>query len=105
VRIVGPSAPTIGPFLNWTFRDRRYDVRPATGGAIPVLGMNEGWVTEGQLLAIPLGDDLRPGHYRIHCDLEHGPGGYLIFSKITPGVEEQRTVFLEHRTVVSVTEE
>lgn len=105
VRIVGPPASTSGPFLNWTFRDRRYDVRPATGVPIPVLGMNEGWVTEGQLLAIPLGDDLRPGHYRIHCNLEHGPGGYLIFSKITPSVAEQRTVFLERGSTVSVAEE
>lgn len=102
VRIDGPPTTGTGPFLGWTFRDRRYDIRPATGAPVPVLGTKAEFVTTGQFLAIPLGDDLGPGLYRIHLELEQGPGGYIIVSKITSGVTEQRSVFLERGISVTV---
>jgi hypothetical protein len=105
VRIVGPPTKVTGPYLRWTFRDRRYDVRPATSPPVPVLGTNAEFVTTGQFLAIPLGDDLPPGLYRLQMDIEQGPGGYVIFSKITPGVVEQRSVFLERGISVTVPQE
>lgn len=102
VRIVGPPTEGTGPYLHWTFRDRRYDVRPAKSAPVPVLGTNAEFVTTGQFLAIPLGDDLPPGLYRLQMDIEQGPGGYVIFSKVTPGVAEQRSVFLERGISVTV---
>lgn len=102
VRIVGPTVEGTGPYVHWTFRDRRYDIRPATSIPVPVLGTPMEFVTTGQVLAVPLGDDARPGLYRIQMDIEHGPGGYVIFSKITPGVSEQRSVFLERGISVTV---
>jgi hypothetical protein len=105
VRIDGPPTTGTGPYLGWTFRDRRYDIRPATGAPVPVLRTNAEFVTTGQFLAIPLGDDLRPGLYRIQMDIEQGPGGYVIFSKITPGVAEQRSVFLERGISITVPQE
>jgi len=105
VRIVGPPVEGTGPYVHWTFRDRRYDIRPATSMPVPVLGTRAELVTTGQVLAVPLGDDLRPGWYRIQMDLEQGPGGYVIFSKITPGVAEQRSVFLERGISLTVPQE
>ena len=105
VRIDGPPAKGIGPYTSWTFRERRYSVRPATGIRVPVLGTVGEFVTEGQLFSIPLGSDLPPGRYHIQFDLEDGPGGYLILSKLTPGVSEQRTVFLERGVSINVSPE
>jgi hypothetical protein len=95
VRLAGAPARGPGPFSTWTFRDRVYDVRPAEGDPVPVLGARDESVDPGQPFYFPLGNDLPPGRYRFTVDLERGPGGYLVLTRSIPGAYERRDFFEE----------
>ena len=98
VTVETPAAPATGPFPSFTFPDRVFDLMPAGGSAVPVLGTATETTDAGQPIFLPLGSDLPPGSYRIRFALEQGPGGYLSISKITPGAYEARNFFVEKET-------
>ncbi|MBI3268608.1 MAG: hypothetical protein HYZ53_06270 [Planctomycetes bacterium] len=85
----------VGPSEFWTFADWRFDVRPAVGAPAYLLGTSGELVDGGRLLFVPLGDDLPPGSYPIRVEAEGGSGGYVVFSRIRPGLREQREFFTE----------
>jgi hypothetical protein len=98
VRIEAPGATPVGPFSSWTFRERLYDLRPGEANASPVFGTESETVDQGQPFYLPVGSDLPPGRYRVHVELQEGPGGYLIFARTTPGPYERRDFFYEKAT-------
>ena len=81
---------TAGPFTSWTLGSRRFSVDPAGGEAVAVLGTSGEWVDQGQLLFLPLGEDLPPGRYRLHLRLADPGEAYLSLSRLTPGRFAQR---------------
>jgi hypothetical protein len=89
------ASDALGPYTSWTLRDRRYDLAPADGDPVPVLGTPGENVDPGQDFFFPLGNDLPPGKYRVRLDIEEGPGGYVCLSRITPGAYERRDFFIE----------
>jgi hypothetical protein len=91
---LAPDALT-GPHTSWSFRERLYDLAPAPGDPLPVMGTVADTVDPGQDFFFPLGDDLPPGHYRVRMELVEGPGGYVCLSRITPGAYERRDFFIE----------
>ena len=78
---------------DWTMLLRRFVVSPNPDGAAPVLHTENEKTGAGRLLFLPLGADLAPGRFDIVFTPGKGTTGYLIFSKITLGVGEKRTVF------------
>src|SRR5262249_10817713 len=97
VRVRLESAPdaAAGPHAGWTFRDRRYDLGPAAGDAVPVLGPPRGEGDPGPAFFFPRGNGLARGKYRVRLDLEEGPGGYVCLSRVAPGAYERRDFFIE----------
>jgi hypothetical protein len=85
----------IGPDHDYSFHERRYDLRPDPSAHAPVQHTGGETMGRGQNFAIPLGEDLPPGIYRLRFALEGGPTGYLTLAKLTPGVAEERRVLLE----------
>jgi len=90
-----PDERMIGPLRGWTFGVRHYDIRPDSAMRVPVSGTAAQVLDRGQSFFIPLGEGLPPGRYRFDFRLEQGVPGYLSFSKITPGVVEQRRILIE----------
>lgn len=95
VRIEPQRGARIGPDHDYSFHQRRYDLRPDPSAHAPVQHTRGQTMGRGQNFAIPLGEDLPPGNYRLRFALEGGPAGYLTLGKLTPGVAEERQVLLE----------
>lgn len=97
VGAVGPRQAN-APMAAWSLLDRRYIVEPDHSGgadAVPVLHTRNDFTDPGRLFFLSMGSDLPAGRYRVRFDVESGPGGYLIFSKITLGQFEKRDFFRE----------
>lgn len=97
-RVLSGPRQTNAPLEDWSLLDRRYIVRPDRSGRTapsPVLHTQNDYTDPGRLLFLPMGRDLPSGRYRVRFDLENGPGGYMIFSKITLGQFEKRDFFRE----------
>lgn len=95
VEILTADTPEVGPYRSWTLTRRQYDVLPAGGEPVMVLGTADELVHAGQPCFLPLGSDLPPGKYTIRASCPEDDGGYLILSKITPPVEQRRTIFTQ----------
>ena len=85
----------LSPMKGWSFGLRRFDIRPDTSLPSPILGEDYEHVSRGQPFYISLGEELPPGRYQLDFDIESGVGGYLSFSKVTPGIFQQREIFQE----------
>ena len=57
-------------------------------------------VDVGQLIFLPLGDDLPAGPYVIEVECLDGDDGYLMLYQTTPGVPEQPQTFTERHLEV-----
>ncbi|MDX8405203.1 MAG: hypothetical protein R8K50_03540 [Mariprofundus sp.] len=105
VWLEAPEKRMIGPMRSWSFSGRRFDVRPQTltGSRVTgsgqqrasVAGHRRAITDQGQPFFISLAGDLPPGNYRLHVALEGGPGGYLLLSRIVPGLVAERRVMFE----------
>jgi len=95
VTVQGKRTRSPGPFRQWTLLDRKYLVEPDPRKPIPVLHTRGKRVDRARVFFLPLGSDLPPGSYDIRFSLRKGPGGYVIFSKTTPGLFEKRKFYWE----------
>ena len=105
VTLLDLPAAGSGPFTEWTFARRRFDLAPAAGSPVPVLQAAGARVDGGQAFFIPLGGDLPAGCYRLRIDLEAGPGGYLLLSRLTPGLHAERVLLRERDLVREPTDD
>lgn len=99
VTLLDVPAAGFGPFAEWTFDRRGFDLAPVPGPPTPVLQAAGARVDGGQAFFIPLGGDLPAGRYRLRVDLEAGPGGYLLLSRLTPGLHGKRVLLRERDAV------
>ena len=83
------------PMESWSFDAVRFDVR-AGSIATPVMGTQAEHVDYGYPFFLTLGENLPLGNYFIDFFLEDGvDGGYLSLAKVTPGVFEEREIYIE----------
>lgn len=90
ITISGPANKNPGPWQEWTFRNRLFDLRPDTDNPVPILDTNRPFVFGGQRFVLPLGSDLPPGAYRLRFAVEDGTESYLTLYRLVPGRKEQR---------------
>ncbi len=88
VSIEADREADLRPFNKWTFLRRRFSIRPDDSNALPMLYAPDKYLQPGQLLFIPVGEDLPPGTYRITFMPVSGTG-YISLHKITPGEYEE----------------
>jgi len=97
VNIEPISHRSIGPFRNWSFLQRSYDIRPDNEQRIAVLNTRDEFVGNKRRLFITLGSDLPAGRYRIHVKPEQNINAYFLLYRLTPGQFKQRVFFSESR--------
>lgn len=95
VHVDGSPQQNIGPLRSLSFLNRQFDIRPNPDGAIFVLGAGGQKVDRGEFFAIPLGEDIPPGKYRVHVSLVKGSPGYVSLSRLMPGTFEERKIHIE----------
>ncbi|MCU7923186.1 MAG: hypothetical protein KZQ88_10890 [Candidatus Thiodiazotropha sp. (ex Dulcina madagascariensis)] len=86
---------SLGPYREWSFTDRYYDLRISGEGKVPVLGTKSQQADSGVRFFLPLGEDLEPGRYRIRIQPEQGVEGYLSFYRLRPGESAKSHFFVE----------
>ncbi len=89
-----------GPFPSWTMTHRLYDLASTEDSQTYVLNTKDQVVDQGQLFFLPFRADMPPGEYRIRLELLSSNPGYVILSRILPGLEEQRNFFTESRDTI-----
>ncbi|MCM8854267.1 MAG: hypothetical protein LC541_00715 [Candidatus Thiodiazotropha sp.] len=85
----------IGPYREWSFTERFYDLRIPDEQKVPVLGTKSLQADGGARFFLPLGEDLAPGRYRIRIQPEQGISGYLSLYRLQPGDAPQPHFFVE----------
>lgn len=90
-----PRHQIVGPLTGWSFISRRFDVRPESLAGSRVASHRGKGTDQGQAFFIPMAQDLPPGKYPLHAVLESGPGGYLLVSRIVPGLAAERKLQFE----------
>ncbi len=85
----------IGPFEKVTIRDWLFTLRLDDEPQLPVLDVPGEQVAAGQRMYIPLGADLSPGLYRVRLTIPDTPRGYLVLSRLLPGLDEVRMITRE----------
>jgi hypothetical protein len=95
VTIASDAPQGHGPWREWTFRQRLFDLRPDSGERIPVLDSSMQPLAGRQRFFLPLGSDLPPGRYRIGFTLEGISETYLTLYRLIPGQAELRTFYRE----------
>ncbi len=95
VVIAGERRQGNGPWQEWTFLKRRFDLTQEIQAPIPVLNSAMKSLHGGQRFFLPLGADLPPGKYRISFTLAGAPDAYLTLYRLIAGQSEFRTLFRE----------
>ncbi|MCU7893255.1 MAG: hypothetical protein KZQ78_17380, partial [Candidatus Thiodiazotropha sp. (ex Ustalcina ferruginea)] len=85
----------IGPYREWSFTERFYDLRIPDEQKVPVLGTKSQQADGGARFFLPLGEDLVPGRYRIRIQPEQQVNGYLSLYRLQPGDARQTHFFVE----------
>jgi len=97
VRMDMPADRVVGPVRSWSFINRRFDIRSETleGHSARVAAYRRDTTNLGQAFSIPIAENIPPGSYTLHISLEQGSGGYLLLSRIVPGLADKRDVSVE----------
>lgn len=95
VDIRGPRPAGLQPSPAWIFPVRHFDVRPEHSTALTVFSTQSGLTDTGQSFYIPLPEGAPTGHYRITLRVMEGPGGNVLLSRLTPGIQPTRRVLHE----------
>ncbi|KTD21685.1 hypothetical protein [Legionella londiniensis] len=83
------------PLRYWSLLNREFDIEPNKASKIPVFFMPQQNLDKGQLLTVPVGEDVEPGTYTVNVKLLKGTPGYLIFSRLIPGEYSLDKIFME----------
>jgi len=83
------------PSNKWTFLKRRFIITPDDSTSIPILYTQGRYLQRGQLLFIPINEDIPVGRYRITIKPVTGSGGYVSLHKVTPGEYEMVRFYSE----------
>ena len=95
INVQAPMPPSLTPLNAWVFPVRLFDVRPESQAAITVFS-TQGHLTDvGQSFFIQLPEGAPKGLYRFVVKLKSGSGGYLLFSRLTPGIKPTRRILHE----------
>ncbi len=84
VKLGGRLGRSFGPDDAYTLGERVFSIRGTQGGALPLFHARQDAVRPGEAFFIKMGDDLKPGQYRVTARLEKGSPGYLLFYRIRP---------------------
>jgi len=96
---------TGGPWASWTFRERHFAIRLDPARQAFALGSAGERLIGGDVLYIPLGDDLAAGRYRFKVIIERPSAGYLTLSRTTPGkVDKRKSIYEEVIRHVEISE-
>ncbi|WP_319468660.1 hypothetical protein [uncultured Pseudodesulfovibrio sp.] len=95
VELGGRLRRSFGPDDAYTLGERVFSIREAQGESLPLFHARQGSVRPGEAFFIKMGDDLKPGKYRVTARLEKGSPGYLLFYRIMPGFHQQRRLLRE----------
>lgn len=79
----------------YTLTNRHFEISPTETAPVNIINSDDTRLGEGQRFLFPIGADIPPGSYNIVVNLENGPGGYLIFSRVEPGTFSYRTLAKE----------
>ena len=83
----------VGPFKNWSFVDRNYQLEANDGLPASMLGATIRKLAPPRLLFVKLGEDLPVGkNYQIKLSLTSGPEGYVMLSRTLPGIYDDRVI-------------
>jgi len=94
IRIEGPPPPAFTPREAWLLTERDVVLQPAPPVGMPVFDTNGQRVDAGQPVFLPIPEGA-PGRYRIHVELQEGPGGYLLLSCLTTDLQARRRLLNE----------
>ncbi|GGI88110.1 hypothetical protein [Legionella impletisoli] len=84
-----------GPLRSWSLLNRVFDIEPNLQAKVPVLNTPTQTVDKGRLLTIPLGEDVKPGVYKVRVTLLEGEPGYVLLSRLLPKDSGKKRVFIE----------
>ncbi|MFZ4745079.1 MAG: hypothetical protein ACOYL0_15855, partial [Limnohabitans sp.] len=95
INIHTPALPSLTPLNAWVFPVRLFDVRPESHAAITVFSTQGNLTDVGQSFFIQLPEGAPKGLYHFTVKLQSGSGGYLLFSRLTPGIKPTRRILHE----------
>ena len=93
----GPSLPQPRPHERFTMMERIFDLRMDNAESALILGNRNERIGRGQIFFLPLGSDLPRGKYCIQLKALDECSGYVMVSKTTAGVFEERMIRIELR--------
>lgn len=83
------------PFDALTIENRLFHIRPSSENTVYALYSKKMVLGEGQRFFVQLGADLPVGDYRFVIRKRSGPSGYLLLTRIAPGLQQKRHFFWE----------
>lgn len=95
VRVVEPVGINENISLNWTFLQRRYDLRIDADNSVPVFDKPDEWLNSGQRFFLPLGANLPVAKYQIQMRASNSNACYLTLNRLLPGQPAIRRFFRE----------
>lgn len=95
INVQAPIPPSLTPVIAWVFPVRQFDVRPESHAAVTVFSTQGNLTDVGQSFFIQLPEGAPTGLYRFSVKLQSGSGGYLLLSRLTPGIKPTRRILHE----------
>jgi len=95
VKVGGRLHRSFGPVEAFTLGERIFSIRESQGKSLPLFHSRQDAVNPGEAFFMKMGEDIKPGRYRVTAKLEKGSFGYLLFYRIIPGFHKQRRLLRE----------